>query len=135
MSNVASVGHDLMDEEHAACVRALNRLADKRDLGSLRECLAVLAEHFKDEESLLDKTMYAAVVGSPAPRGFSADKDSRKTHYADHSRLLKAMRKELSSASQTGYRVPSGFIQSLMLDFSRHADKYDKHYVGKVDAH
>jgi hemerythrin len=123
-----------MDEEHRECVRALNALYSQRDQETLQNCYTVLAEHFKDEEALLDSSIYAAVASAGASStGFSSDKDSRKTHYADHARMLKIMRKELSSfSSSKSHVISQSFVKNLMKSFSSHAEVYDSHYAGKL---
>jgi hemerythrin len=128
MAGVRSVGVEAMDEEHEACVAALNELAARRTAGSLRAAAEALRTHFEHEQALLDQHLYAELVSSS---GFSAAAGVRKTHYADHARMLASMAAQLRRG---GSAVPAAFVRALMTDFREHAEAYDSHYEDELAA-
>ena len=50
----------------------------------------------------------------------------RKTHYADHERILGSLANEVKSMNDGG-KVPSRFVAGLLKDFDVHADRYDSY--------
>lgn len=135
MQHVASVDVPEMDDEHEDCVIALNLLATERTQASLTNAITVVQDHFSHEEKLLDSTMYQS-VSSSSTDGFSADANSRKTHYADHVRIISLMRSGLD-AKQTNQssnqRVSARLIRGIMNEFEQHAGLYDT-YGARVAA-
>lgn len=127
MQHVASVDVPEMDDEHEDCVTALNLLATERTRASLANAITVVQDHFSHEEKLLDTTMYQS-VSSSSTGGFSADANSRKTHFADHARIISVMRSGLANQ-----RVSTQLIRGIMNEFEKHAGMYDT-YGARVAA-
>jgi len=131
---VASVKVDVLDEEHERCEAALSRLAEQRNVASLRELLSAYEEHFAHEESLLDKHLYADAMDSA---GFSADKGARTSHFGDHEMMLNAIRKLMSDRAGLSEDLASmsvAEVQQLAVDFERHATSYDGAYADRLSA-
>lgn len=124
-----------MDAEHDACVDALAVLADRRDLPSVEAVLAAYRSHFAHEEALLDEHLYASVAAPagaspPAPpTGFSLAASARKSHFADHARMLAALEAMASSLRASGGRADTKLVNAALRDFEAHADKYDGAYA------
>jgi hemerythrin len=116
-----------MDKEHEACAAALRVLSASLSADALRAVLAAYQEHFAHEEQLLDEHLYAdtpAVSGA----GFSAAGGQRRTHYADHSRMLASIARQLAVA-EAGGAVPAQFVRQAAEDFETHAKTYDASYA------
>jgi hypothetical protein len=88
---VASVLNDELDRQHEECAAALEELARVRCASALDVALRVIRRHFEFEELLLDKYLYASVAGGGASEGFSIDESMRKSHLADHNRIILSM--------------------------------------------
>ena len=54
-------------QEHEICINSLNFLAKMRTTHAGKVCYQILADHFKSEEELLDKTIYKGVISSLLP--------------------------------------------------------------------
>lgn len=123
-----------MDAEHDACVDALAVLAERRDLPSVEAVLAAYRSHFAHEEALLDEHLYASVAAAGAsppapPTGFSLAASARKSHFADHARMLAALEAMASSLRASGGRADTKLVDAALRDFEAHADKYDGAYA------
>lgn len=146
VQQLSSVSVDEMDEEHERCADAMEVLCRERTLLSLQRVLAEFTMHFGHEEEMLDEHLYAAVApgGSSAAGGFSADGSARKSHFADHKRILNEIRQECvrcnssgAAAAEEGLPEPlvsEVFAAKVVADFERHADQYDGHYAERMAA-
>jgi len=133
-SKVASVKVDVLDEEHERCEAALARLAERRNVASLRELLAAYEEHFAHEEKLLDQHLYA---DARQATGFSADKGARTSHFGDHEAMLGALRKLVAARAGLNESLASisvAEVQQIAVDFERHATSYDGSYADRLSA-
>ena len=65
--------------------------------------------------------------GAAGGGGFSADASMRKTHFADHARMLNELRTQAAAAQGSGARVPSSFVDRVLRDFEKHANQYDSY--------
>jgi len=101
-------------------------------LKSLKNCFNVLKDHFDSEEKVLDQTLYAGVSssGGASASGFSVDANMRKSHYADHKRMLDILRSGMEMPS--GKKFPLDLVTLLMQNFLTHADKYDGSYAERL---
>ena len=89
---------------------------------------------------MLDKHVYAADL-MPASTVFSAARNQRKSHYADHNRILKSIKRKLkectnqfdadSDVKGTDPSAPinSAFVEAILHDFAKHAEDYDASYA------
>jgi hemerythrin len=116
-----------MDKEHQACAAALGDLSTSLSAEALRAVLAAYQKHFAHEEQLLDKHLYAD-VSATSSAGFSAAEGQRRSHFADHQRLLADIEKQLVLAEASG-RVPMQFVRRVTKDFEVHATTYDDSYA------
>ena len=81
---VASVLNAELDRQHEECAAALEALASARSVSALDVALGAIRRHFEYEERLLDKHLYAALVGvgaeasgAPVVSGFNMDASMR----------------------------------------------------------
>lgn len=144
-SRVKSVKVDILDNEHHECETQLallesavtsdsygNGTDEKRhnDIAeSLASLLAVYEAHFRHEEKLLDEHLYADVANKKV-HGFSADKNARTSHFADHKRMLSTVRELLDNVSL----VNANAVLNLKREFERHANTYDGGYADRLSA-
>lgn len=128
-----SVKVDVMDEEHERCAAALTELGERRTVEALRELMAVCAAHFEHEEAILDRHLYAEASARGGGNAFSVDAGARRSHYADHARVLSAMRQSIDAATAASrQRVPVAVVKELMQEFKRHTDEYDASYADRL---
>lgn len=125
-AELPSVKVDVLDEEHARCEAALAALATKGDGAAAREVLEAYEEHFAHEERLLDTHLYAGVDSAC---GFSADRGARTSHYADHARMLDALRALVGAQT-----IAAETIDAICRDFHKHATEYDVNYADRLSA-
>lgn len=119
---IPSVKVDILDEEHHECEEALRILRDRRDAASLSQFLTVLQDHFRHEERLLDEYVYTEQTF-----GFSADTNARKSHFADHARILEEIEAYL------GYAViPTSAVNDFNNRFYTHTTRYDVDYADRL---
>eukprot|EP00658_Telonema_sp_P-2_P083199 TRINITY_DN8950_c0_g3_i1.p1 TRINITY_DN8950_c0_g3~~TRINITY_DN8950_c0_g3_i1.p1 ORF type:complete len:402 (-),score=58.03 TRINITY_DN8950_c0_g3_i1:33-1238(-) len=92
----ASVAVESMDREHRQCEQALNQLASQRSISALETVLAGYKQHFAHEEELMDRWVWPAVVAQTKGKsGFSAEGSARRTHLADHARMVRCLEREI----------------------------------------
>jgi len=116
LASVTLTNVEAMDDEHEACVTALNELALHRNGACLRRVREVVEQHFKHEEDMLDQYFYhhsprqsTAETNAGGKRKyrdgddgekeeegkeessstFSVAASARQSHYADHQRMLR----------------------------------------------
>jgi len=143
--SVESVQVKEMDDEHAECAAALEALLKKRDEFSLRAVLNEFEEHFAHEEALLDRYLYKDIISMQKGMdnqlqagGFSADASSRRSHHADHARMVQIIRQQLDRPKESPFweenLVPQEFAQQIVADFETHALRYDGMYATRMAA-
>ena len=149
LGDIQPTGVAAMDQEHEECARVLGELRDKRSLEALASVLRCLESHFAHEEQMLDESLYASAAPSSAvgtkrksvgdgdamggeekgAKGFSAEAGARKSHYADHARMLRAVKGCLDDARDAPERLATdAFVDGLLRDFEAHASRYDDAY-------
>lgn len=128
-----------LDAEHDACAGALKQLAAKRSLAALDQVLTAYEKHFAHEEELLDLHYWpeaAAAANGGAASGFDARASMRRTHLADHARMIKelapgyaalARDKGDSGVSRDAPLVPPAVVERALRDFEAHANTYDSY--------
>uniref|UniRef100_A0A7S0JH62 Hemerythrin-like domain-containing protein n=1 Tax=Calcidiscus leptoporus TaxID=127549 RepID=A0A7S0JH62_9EUKA len=121
---VPSVKVAVLDEEHAECEAALALLAERQDAEALRTLLSAYEKHFAHEEALLDAHLYEEA--GAAAGGFSAAAGQRRSHFADHKRLLAELDGALQAANDL---VPARFVDAVLRSFEQHANMYDTTYA------
>lgn len=126
--SVASVKVAAMDEEHAQCAAALERLGAERSAAAASFLLSLYEAHFAHEEALLDAHVYKGAAQAPA--GFSADAGARRSHLADHARLLDGVRALVAA----GPMIEAEAVQRVASDFEAHAEQYDGGYAARLSA-
>jgi len=134
LAKLASVKVKELDDEHVACAEALALLEQEESVGALGSVLSIFEKHFQHEEKLLDTHLYADVAVQAG--GFNADVSMRKSHFADHSRILNEIRQEISRGQRCGptAAVPRKFIDRVFRNFEQHADRYDGNYADRLQA-
>lgn len=120
-----SVNEEEMDAEHQLCVDALNALLNLRTLKSLEKVASNLGSHFQSEEKMLDEGLYRD-CSTANQGGFSATASARKSHFADHQRMLNSIQAELAKQCEP---ITEMFIGNLLGDFEGHATNYDSQYA------
>lgn len=125
-----------MDEEHERCADAMEVLVRDRTAASLQRVLREFETHFRHEEELLDQHLYSEILGGGSVGGFSADTSARKSHFADHTRILADIKHECercnSLADADGAVVSEAFATQVVAEFEKHADHYDGHYADRM---
>lgn len=140
---VASVKVDVLDDEHRDCELRLAELEEavaaaeggasaEGVAAALRAVVSAYESHFAHEEKLLDEFLYAEVLpaeGGDAPeRGFSADRNARTSHFADHQAMLSSLAELLHDAAA----VDAAAVSRIRRDFERHATLYDGAYADRL---
>jgi len=112
MGSVSLTNVSDMDDEHEACVAALNQLISARSYTSLEQVLNIFQTHFKHEEDLLDQYLYQnhqkssetkskqmEVDDAKSTSGFATNiqANMRASHFSDHKRMIQALRQQLSA--------------------------------------
>lgn len=123
-----------MDEEHEQCEEAMKILCSEQTAEALEAVLDVFEAHFEHEEQMLDTYLYADQKDSASSGGFSVDSSARKSHFADHERILRMIKAELAKAKGPKSLVPASFVRSVVHDFDQHASKYDGNYGERMKA-
>lgn len=102
---VASVSNEELDRQHEECAAALEELASQRSAAALDAALRTIRRHFEYEEQLLDRHLYQDVgkdaMGSTGG-GFNADASMRRSHFADHARIILTMEEKLAALQGGG---------------------------------
>lgn len=119
-----------MDAEHERCAAALETLRQDLKPASLAAVLKEVETHFAHEEELLDRYVYKQPAGGG---GFSADAGARKSHRADHTKILSEIRTACERAEREG-TVPMEIVTRVEDEFERHADQFDGHYAERMSA-
>ena len=114
----------------------------------LEEVARAYAAHFSHEEALLDMYLWeqaaaAATGGGAAAGGFDRSASMRKSHFADHARMLRELAAPATHVQQQQERereeedeeewgseesmVPRGVVERALRDFEAHANRYDSY--------
>mmetsp|Transcript_1232 Transcript_1232/g.3128 ORF Transcript_1232/g.3128 Transcript_1232/m.3128 type:complete len:268 (-) Transcript_1232:620-1423(-) len=104
MQPPASVGVDVLDDEHAICTESFRRARRDPTVENLRELHDILKAHFDHEEELLARHQQSS--NSNKPTNFS----SLHSHTLDHDRILGLARAELdkvAAATAAATKKPS----------------------------
>lgn len=136
LGHIDSVKVAVLDEEHDQCASALTDLAKYKTKVSLEAVLKVYELHFTHEEELLDTHIYGDVVASHTTKklkasGFDVAGNQRKSHYADHQRMIQSI---LARLKQDGDSIDNNFINQVLNDFETHANTYDSSYAEPLSA-
>lgn len=101
-------------------------MAQSRSREALARVITAYSEHFTTEESLLDEHLYGKTDANKS--GFDAAAGQRKSHFADHARLLRDARALLKdSAPDALLSVPA--INKVLRGFEQHTADYDDMYA------
>jgi hypothetical protein len=122
ISSIPSVKVDIIGKEHHECEEALRILRVKHDNESLSKLLRTFEDHFRHEEVLLDKHLYDKDM-----TGFSADMNARKSHFADHAKILDNFRCYLAYDD-----IPELVVNSISNMFHSHTREYDVNYADRL---
>lgn len=121
---VKSVNHAEMDLQHERCVAGFAALQETCSLESLQQLICVLEEHFSCEERLMDQLLYSERGGEG---GFSAETGARKSHWAEHARMLREARQQLADGV-----VSAAFVATAVREFEEHSELYDSVYAAQL---
>lgn len=137
---IQSVSVAALDAEHEACASVLKQLAETRSLSALAKVLSAYEAHFAHEEALLDAHLWkdaaaAAAAGDASAGGFDRKASMRKTHFADHARMLKELAPgydQLAKAADGSMDMdaavlPQSVIDRALREFEAHANTYDSY--------
>ena len=66
--------------------------------------------------------------------GFDADASSRRTHFADHARMIRNIKQQIRSmkSEPADARIAAQFVSQVLRDFEEHADRYDGSYAERM---
>lgn len=126
-------------EEHLygvdAKLLAMSRLSVK-ELKSLIKTANVSLAGCVEKSDLIsraEQVIRAAANGGGS--GFSADDNMKRSHYADHVRLIQDIDTVLASmARDDKAAVPAAKVDEILRDFEYHANKYDDTYAERLSA-
>ena len=124
VKEVASVGEASLDAEHRACEAALSAFAAAPSVATLKTVRHQIATHFANEQQLLDEYLYSDLK----EEGFSAAAGMRKSHYADHSRIIENIDSQLSVAGRDGKEPAPEFVKWCLSAWEEH-EAYDQGYA------
>lgn len=116
---IASVSVKEMDDEHAHCMEALQRLQAERSSESLQQVHDSLKAHFDHEEELFAATGFG---------NHGTALSGTKSHCDDHARILSEIQ------SQIGNLIAEDFVRGLIDRVVTHTRDFDSKYAGKIRA-
>lgn len=130
-----------LDAEHELCTAALGRMAEAPNRENIERVIEAYATHFAHEEAMLDEHVYAAADG--ADGGFSAEASARRSHFADHKRMLGDLRARAAALpsggpasgpkawihTTSGGESAAAFVDRVLRAFEHHANVYDAAYA------
>lgn len=117
---------DALDKEHDECAAALRTFTTLRTPAALLAVRESYSSHFAHEEQLLDEYLYANEAACATEGTFSASAGQRRSHFADHSRLIKEIDDVLRTTSDL---VPPRVVDAVLRNFELHANSYDSTYA------
>jgi len=128
LGQIKSVRVTDLDREHERCAAALRILAQTRSRAALSSVFAEYQAHFAHEEALLDQWLYAQQSCTKATVvAFDASAGQRRSHFADHKRLIADLSAQLSE--RDAEELPAAFVDKVLRDFETHANTYDDTYA------
>lgn len=144
---IQSVKVDALDEQHVECETALLQLTEDPTTANLKAVLKVYGVHFTTEEGLLDAHLYQGVTGGSSDGGFNADASARRSHWADHARMIGQIQTQVAELEadammegadlwdpEVKVAVPATFVNRVLRDFENHANVYDAAYAERLSA-
>mmetsp|Transcript_23523 Transcript_23523/g.60128 ORF Transcript_23523/g.60128 Transcript_23523/m.60128 type:complete len:383 (-) Transcript_23523:373-1521(-) len=148
LATIHSVHVAELDQEHEQCAAALAGLIEAPTREAILRVVDAYTAHFAHEEALLDEHLYTAAATAAASEGsFSKEASMRKSHYADHQRMigdLKARAVSLPAGGPTcgpkaWIHTPNGespavFVNRVLRAFEQHANVYDAAYAEPLAA-
>ena len=139
LAKIDSVHVAALDAEHEACAAALARLAEAPTKEAIAAVVAAYEAHFAHEEALLDEHLYASAAAKSG--GFDAAGSARRSHFADHKRMLADLERRAAALPAGGgtTHVPDGeapavFVDRVLRSFEQHANVYDAAYAQPLAA-
>ena len=124
-----------LDAEHSACAFALQKLAQSPTCDSIRRVIDLYSAHFDHEQELLDGFLYSEnAKAEKSLTSFNAEALARRSHFADHERMLDELREQLLSLTKTGGVAPASFVDDVLRSFERHANNYDMAYADRLSS-
>lgn len=132
LAKLASVGVEELDRQHDVCAAALKELVAKRDAKSLKSLIAAYADHFEYEEMLLEKYLWTKGAKEHKSDSFDSNTNMRRSHFADHSRLLAELHGAVCSTEHQ--KLSDEFVNSVLRNFETHTSRYDNSYADKLSA-
>ena len=133
LADIHSVHVPELDAEHEACAAALADFARSPTRAAIEAVVQAYESHFEHEEALLDAHLYADVADG-AGSGFSAEASARRSHYADHERMLSELRQRAAAMPAAGGAATAAFVDSVLRTFENHANVYDASYAKPLAA-
>jgi hemerythrin len=121
VEGLTSVKVQSLDDQHANCAAVLNTLLVDRTSTALAVVHRCLKNHFQHEEALLAQHSWGGLLTDP----FSA----RKSHIADHKRLLALIETHIGSMAST---LPPSFVKEVADGFVQHTELFDTHYADEL---
>ena len=150
---IDSVQVAALDAEHDACAAALAAMAEAPNKKNIEKVIASYVAHFAHEEALLDEHLYGAAAKAASSDasgggGFSKEASMRKSHYADHQRMIGDLRARAAALpaggpssgpkawihATGGSEKPAAFVDRVLRAFENHANKYDAAYAEPLAA-
>ena len=144
LAAIDSVKVAALDAEHDACATALAAMAEAPNRENIEKVVEAYTAHFAHEEALLDEHLYtAAATSAEAGGGFSAEASARRSHFADHQRMLGDLRARAAGLpaggpttgpkawihTTTGGETAAAFVDRVLRAFEHHANVYDAAYA------
>lgn len=129
LAEIHSVHVAELDEEHEECAAALGEFARAPTRSAILGVLAAYVKHFQHEEEMLDKYLYANVSSE---EGFSAAASARRSHFADHERMIEELRAQVRTVGDG--TAPAAFVDRVLRSFEQHANVYDANYSEPLSA-
>jgi len=135
LAAIHSVHVDDLDAEHEQCAAALAELTKAPTRAAIERVLEAYTAHFAHEEAMLDTHLYTAAATATAETGgFSKEASMRRSHYADHEKMLRELRSTAAALPATGGSAPAAFVDSVLRAFENHANVYDAAYAEPLAA-
>lgn len=124
---VASVGVDVMDQEHEECEKALRKLEATGEVKDLQHFRSCLVEHFEHEEELMSEHGFGGSIQNPM--------SALTSHTNDHKRILNEVDEALQGHTKGGGGLLGTHeIERIVGSFSRHIETFDVLYHASIPA-
>mmetsp|Transcript_4832 Transcript_4832/g.12444 ORF Transcript_4832/g.12444 Transcript_4832/m.12444 type:complete len:394 (-) Transcript_4832:293-1474(-) len=145
--SVPSVGVATLDAQHEACALALDALlAAPCSAAAAHAVRDAYNDHFCTEEALLDAHFWPDAAAAASARGgsgvggggFSAKAGMRRSHLADHARLVAELDAHIAALESGADAHDAGealaVARRVASNFGRHATEYDGGYAAALAA-